>query len=194
MTCIVGLVDGKSVWIGGDSAGVEGLNLRVRKDVKVFSVDGRFLIGYTSSFRMGQLLRFGFHPPRQRTTDSDYEYMCTDFIDAVRKRLKAGGCLKVKDGVEEGGCFLVGYNNRLYIVDSDLQVGECIDGFDSVGCGEQYALGSLFATKDSKKYSPKDRILLALRTAEYFSAGVRGPFTIGELDHSEPNKEKEKNE
>jgi len=54
MTCIAGFVNKNEVWIGGDSAGVAGYNLRIRKDTKVFKVNGRFLIGYTNSFRMGQ--------------------------------------------------------------------------------------------------------------------------------------------
>ena len=52
MTCIVGLIDGRRVWMGGDSAGVSGLDITVRADAKVFR-NGDFLIGFTSSFRMG---------------------------------------------------------------------------------------------------------------------------------------------
>ena len=181
MTCIAGFVNKNDVWIGGDSAGVSGYNSRIRKDTKVFKVNGRFLIGYTSSFRMGQLLRFGFSPPEQKAKMPDYEYMCTAFIDAVRKRLKDGGYLKIKDNEEEGGAFLVGYKGRLYCVEGDLQVGECIDGYDSVGCGDRYALGSLFMTQNLD--NPEQRILQALKTAEYFSAGVRGPFIIEKLKY-----------
>ena len=180
MTCIAGLVYDNEVWMGGDSAGVSGWNSRIRKDTKVFKVNGRFLIGYTSSFRMGQLLRFGFNPPEQKPKISDYEYMCTDFIDAVRKRLKDGGFMKVKDNEEEGGQFLVGYKGKLYFVNEDFQVGECIEGYDSVGCGYYYALGSLFTTTDID--NPQQRIQQALETAEYFSAGVRSPFVIERLE------------
>ena len=62
MTCIVGLIDGNRVWMGGDSAGVSGLDITVRSDPKVFR-NGDFLIGFTSSFRMGQLLAFRLRPP-----------------------------------------------------------------------------------------------------------------------------------
>lgn len=47
--------------MGCDSAGVGGWHLQLRADPKVFHV-GHFLIGYTDSFRMGQLLRFGEQP------------------------------------------------------------------------------------------------------------------------------------
>ena len=52
MTCIVGLVENGKVYIGGDSAGVAGLDVRMRSDEKVFT-KGNMIFGYTSSFRMG---------------------------------------------------------------------------------------------------------------------------------------------
>lgn len=49
MTCIVGYFDKKTkkVTIGGDSAGVSGLHITIRKDPKVFRV-GEFIIGCTA--------------------------------------------------------------------------------------------------------------------------------------------------
>ena len=54
MTCIVGLInkENKSVTIGGDSSGLAGSDLTIRKDPKVFK-NGDFIFGCTSSsFRM----------------------------------------------------------------------------------------------------------------------------------------------
>ena len=62
MTCIVGLVHEGTVFIGGDSAGVAGLSLVVRADEKVFR-NGDFLMDFTTSFRMGQLLRYNPDSP-----------------------------------------------------------------------------------------------------------------------------------
>jgi len=88
MTCIVGFVDAKkNVYLGGDSAGVSGLDVTIRKDPKVFKKD-EMVIGYTSSFRMGQLLCFKLKIPKQPSKMDDYEYLCTLFVDAVRKCLK----------------------------------------------------------------------------------------------------------
>jgi len=179
VTCIAGIVGRNNVWMGGDSAGVAGYSLSIRKDVKVFKINNRFLIGYTSSFRMGQLLRFNFDPPEQKKKTDDYEYLCTDFIEAVRERLKKGGYTKIKENQEVGGTFLVGYNGRLYEISNDFQVGERIDDFNSIGCGSAYALSSLYMTKDEKE--PKKRILQALEAAGYFSAGVSRPFVVEKL-------------
>jgi len=63
MTCIVGLVENGKVYIGGDSAGVAGLDITTRKDEKVFQKEN-MIFGFTSSFRMGQILRYSFKNPR----------------------------------------------------------------------------------------------------------------------------------
>jgi len=178
MTCIVGLVDKKEnkVIIGGDSAGVSGLNLIIRKDEKVFK-NKNFIIGCTSSFRMIQLLRFSFIPPDIGGKDL-YEYMCTDFINEVRKCFKEGGYLqKYEDGDEKGGTFLVGFRNRLFHIGNDFQVGESLIGFDACGCGEDFALGSLFSTQ-KQKISAEKKVLKALECAEHLSGGVSKPFVI----------------
>lgn len=176
MTCIVGIVDKKknNVVMGADSAGVGNYNITIRKDPKIFYNED-FLIGCTSSFRMIQLLRFSFKPPLIGKKDI-YEYMCTDFVDAVRECFKDGGFMqKQKMGDDSGGSFLVGYKDRLFQIEDDFQVAESLIGFDACGCGQEYALGALFAT-DSK--SAKDRIKTSLEAAESFSAGVAGPFII----------------
>ncbi len=177
MTCIVGIAENGKVYIGGDSAGVAGLDLTVRSDEKVF-LNGECLFGFTSSFRMGQLLRFSLNIPSRAENTDDYKYLVTSFIDSIRSTLKSGGYATTKDGGEVGGTFLLGYRGRLYCVYSDYQVGAAADGFWACGCGEQIANGSLFSTIGA---SPRLRIDTALKAAERFSAGVRGPFTILEI-------------
>lgn len=174
MTCIVGLVDNGEVYMGGDSAGVAGLSITIRNDEKVFT-NGPFIIGFTSSFRMGQLLRFKFAPPKQTNDISDYEFMVTDFIDAVRKCFAMNGFGNLQDRSHNvGGSFLVGYNGVLYSVDSDFQVGIPTKGYDAVGCGADLALGALFVSEGM--LSPTERVQRALEAAEAFSGGVSAPF------------------
>jgi len=181
MTCIVGLVDDGKVYIGGDSAGVAGYEITVRADRKVFK-NSEFLMGCTGSFRMGQLLRYRFIPPKRHPSVDIYEYMVTDFIDIVRDCLKAGGFAKKKEEEEIGGTFLVGYQGKLFVIWDDYQVGEPVDPFEAVGCGRDIALGVMYATRDRP---PKERIKIALEAAERFSGGVCGPFVIEVLDGSE---------
>jgi ATP-dependent protease HslVU (ClpYQ) peptidase subunit len=172
MTAIVGLVESGSVYIGGDSAGVAGMSLTVRADAKVFRKKG-YLFGFTTSFRMGQLIRYSLKVPKVKgNLDA---FMATTFIDALRDCLKAGGWALKENDREEGGTFLVGVQGRLFAVHSDYQVARAADGFAAVGCGDQIALGALLATADAG-LSPRRRVLRALAAAERFSAGVRGPF------------------
>src|SRR5581483_6205587 len=176
MTCIAGLLDGGTVYIGADSAGVSHPDLTVRADEKVF-VNGEFVMGFTSSFRMGQLLRYSLKVPKPREGVDRFAFMVTDFIEAVRDTLKAGGWATTKDGADRGGKFLVGWRGALYVIDLDYQVGQPADPFAAIGSGESYALGSLHATASSG-WSPEQRVLAALAAAERFSSAVRGPFKV----------------
>jgi ATP-dependent protease HslVU (ClpYQ) peptidase subunit len=175
MTCIVGLVDGGNVYIGGDSAGVAGLNITIRADEKVFH-NGPFIMGFTSSFRMGQLLRYKFSAPKQNTNQTDMEYMVTDFIDSVRKTFGDGGYGSTADKTDnEGGVFLVGYNGKLYHISSDFQVGVPTNKYDAVGCGAEVAKGSLYSSNGK---TAQARLKLALEASAHFSGGVAPPFVF----------------
>jgi len=176
MTAIVGLAENGKVWMGGDAAGVGGLQLDLRSDAKVF-VNGEFIFGYTTSFRMGQLLEHDFHPPTPLEGEVGMTYMVRRFIPAVKACFKAGEFSTTENGQAFGGRFLVGYRGVLYLIQSDFQVAKVIQNYAACGCGDELALGSLFSTSKTKM-KPKERLLLALEAAQQFSAGVRGPFTI----------------
>lgn len=179
MTCIIGYIHNKKVYIAGDSAGVAGYNISIRKDPKVFK-NGKFIMGFTSSFRMGQLLMSSkFKIPRQKSNETDYNYMITSFVDAVIKVFKNGGFLKKQYDVAEGGTFLVGYKGKLYQIDSDFQVGEIEDDFNAIGCGHDIAKGAMYALKNNNELLiPEDRLKIALEAASRFSAGVAPPFNV----------------
>jgi ATP-dependent protease HslVU (ClpYQ) peptidase subunit len=181
MTCIAGLVCEGKVYIGGDSAGVSGLDLDIRKDQKVFKNDD-YIFGFTSSFRMGQLLRYAFKPPKFRPAEDDLDtFMVTKFINSVRTCLKDGGYARTKSDEEEGGTFLVGTQGRLFIVHNDYQVGESVHGYEACGCGEAYAKSALWTMKQLDSHlagGPQAMVELALQSAETHSGGVRGPFSV----------------
>ncbi|MEV5710848.1 hypothetical protein [Actinoallomurus sp. NPDC052274] len=183
MTAIVGITDGKTVVIAGDSAGVGGDVTQPRLDAKVF-VNGPYVIGYTTSFRMGQILRYAFKAPVPPDgEDGLHAFMCTGFINGVREGLKEGGWASKSNDQEEGGSFLVGLRGRLFEIGSDYQVGELADGYTAVGCGAEIALGALHATADAGM-PLEARAIAALEAAAHFSTGVRAPFTIvGTAEH-----------
>lgn len=179
MTAVAALVENGKVYMGGDSAGVGGYSLTVRKDTKVF-INGPFIISFTSSYRMGQLLRYSFKPPTHPSHISTEEFIHTIFIDEVRHCLREGAFTQIKSNEEHGGTFLVGYKGQLYYIDGDFQVGESMYGFDAAGCGHDLCKGSLHST-GVYDIGPEKRLEMALEAAEAFSAGVRGPFTIMSL-------------
>lgn len=172
MTCIVGLQHDGKVTIGGDSAGVAGYSITVRADTKVFTV-GPYLMGFTTSFRMGQLLHHTFKPkPPKGNLD---RFMVAEFIPGIMDCLETGGWLSTENGRREGGTFLVGVHGRLFSVHDDFQVGSPVDGYESVGCGDEIALGSLHSTTGKP---PRARVKAALTAAAHHSAGVTPPFVI----------------
>lgn len=181
MTCIVGMEFKNGVMIAGDSLGVSGYDIIERKDTKVFK-NGKFIIGYTSSFRMAQLLRYSLNCDKQKSSQSDFNFMCTTFINSVRKCLKDGGFLKINNEKEHGGVFLVGYKGKLYKVYDDMQIAINIDNFYACGCGESYALGSIYTSLKNNKIKKYDEKIVkgilkfALESASKFSGGVGGKF------------------
>jgi ATP-dependent protease HslVU (ClpYQ) peptidase subunit len=176
MTCVVGLISEDRVYIGADSASVDVSDLVTRPTnvPKVFK-RGKFLIGYTTSFRMGQLLEHWLDVPSRPDGQKGQVYMVKEFVERVRELFKDKGFATVKNSNEKGGTFLVGYNGCLYTIHGDFQVAELSDGFDAVGCGSEFALGAMAALTDLK---PAQRIKKSLEIAAYFSAGVCPPFRI----------------
>jgi len=170
MTCIVGLVDKDKVYIGGDSAASSGFQISIRKDPKVFKV-GEFIFGCEGSFRMIQLLKYSFIPPRIKYKDIS-KYLCTEFADEIKKLMKEG--MSENEG-SKFGSFLIGYKNRLFEFDDDLQLGENLNGMEAIGCGGDIALGALFATVGNL---PEARIKKALEASASFSTGVAAPFHV----------------
>ena len=174
MTCIAAIAEKGKVYVGADSAGVYKLDIVIRADEKVFK-NGECLFGFTSSFRMGQLLRYKFKIPDKPSKMNEDVFINTLFIDGIRKCLKDGGYAEIDNNQEKGGEFIVGYKGGIYHIESDYQVARPVELFSACGCGESYALAVLHVTKN---LSPQNRIRKALQTAEHFSGGVRSPFKI----------------
>jgi ATP-dependent protease HslVU (ClpYQ) peptidase subunit len=178
MTCIVGLVEDGHVWMGGDSLSSSGYDKAIVTNPKVFHIMPWFMIGFTTSWRMGQLLQYRFAPPDPSQVDDPARYMVTDFVDAVRDCFRQGGLLHKEHDVETGGQFLVGFRQRLYCISNDFQVASTLREFDAVGAGSAYALGSLHETEH---HPPQERIARALEAAARFSVYVAPPFTVAVL-------------
>lgn len=179
MTCIVSLVEDNVIHMAGDSAGVDTnrlLSFR-RDDPKVF-LNGNFIFGFTSSFRMGNLLQYKLECPKQPHGMDDMKFMVCLFVESVRKCFKENGF----GSAENGGTFIVGYNGKLYTIYGDYQVACHNENYCSVGCGSEFALGSMYTT-DKLDLDPKERLTISLNAASHFSAGVAAPYTFLSLEN-----------
>ncbi len=187
MTCIVGLVDHGTVYMGCDSAGTNNQgDQMIRTNHKLFRV-GAFLMGCSGSPRMSQLVQYRFQPPAPDAGEDVMHYLVCGFIDALRTCLTDGGHAWNNTGHESNdGNLLIGYRGHLYHVQSDYQVGERVNGFDAIGSGMAPALGALFATAGVE---PRERIRLALMAAEALNDAVRRPFHIETLPAQDESEE-----
>ena len=105
MTCIVALSHEGKVYLGGDAAASDdksGLIFQ-RTDPKVFKV-GQYGIGFIDSFRMGQILQYGWTPPKYTPTRGNKnldKFMRTRFVDSVKDAFKQNGYGNFGSGTEE---------------------------------------------------------------------------------------------
>ena len=176
MTCIAAIAEGGKVYMGADSATMQGWDLRPSGWGKILKTD-HYIIGSCGDAKIQSLLRYRVIYPEP---DSELDrFMATDFLDALRTAFKDAGYMKIENSVEGmGGSLVVGCRGRLYEVSSDLCVLPTADGLSAVGCGGQTALAVMWVLKERP---PEERIKQALEAAEYFSAGVRAPFTVEAL-------------
>ena len=180
MTCIVGYAVDGNVYMGGDSAGVgEGYSLQIRAEEKVF-LKGSMIFGFTTSFRMGQLLRYELEIPKHEDNLSDMEYLCSVFIKAVINCFRDNGFLTTSGSVIEGGVFLIGYRGKVYYVDDDFHIANLKTPFTACGCGGQIALGAMevLVNSGSPVCKPAKAVKRALSAAGAHSAGVSGPYVV----------------
>ncbi len=188
MTCIVGYVNDECMVMGGDSAGSAGGSYSLRRDPKVFKVPqvkGQdAIIGFTSSYRMGQLL-MSLKIPEDKSSFDDkgahFEFLRTKFIEVVRKLFRDGGYSRVINNVESGGNFILGYRGRIYEVDSDFQVEDPFVSFVAIGAGEEFAVGALDYMcnhTDLTELVLEQIVLRALETSERYCNLVKGPMKL----------------
>ena len=174
MTCIVGLIDKAGVGhIASDSLGSNGYNKDVYRNRKIFH-KGDLLIGYTSSYRMGQLLEHQLAVPQRKVGQDLDQFIYVDFVGAVRQLLKDHGYLRINSNEESIGTFMIIAEGRLFMMQEDLSVLESADGFDACGSGEDFAVATMHTLVKHKRLSPEIVLREAIETASKYVATVGG--------------------
>jgi len=152
MTCIVGMLKDGAVFMTGDHIGTDGYDVEVQKRSKVFR-NGEFVVGYTDSFRMGQLLEHMWEPPKKPKECKDITaFMVKHVVPSLIKVFDENKFIRIigdsdnasrrVNGQAYGGEFLIGYRSHLFKIQSDFSVLECVKPYDSIGAGEDYAKGA----------------------------------------------------
>lgn len=163
MTVIIGYTDGENVHMIADGGIVNGDSIQNIVHPKIFKINVAghdMLIGYTTSFRMGQLLQF-YLKEKLSSTDIDkdkiYEFLCTTFIENIRTIFKEHGFQCAGENQQEyGGTFLIGCMGRLFTVQDNYAVLEFKENFACVGCGETLATASMATFEIIKNYLPQN--------------------------------------
>lgn len=154
MTCIVGVSAQGGVVLGGDSCNGQP-DQYVRYAVtgsKVFKLTDEegvpLLVGYTTSWRMGDQLRYRLSvPPIPSNPSKLLSWIKVIFTDAVISAMSKSQWLRKKDERVEGGTFLIGVRGRIFQMGDDFSTIESSSGLSAVGCGYEFALGAMHARR-----------------------------------------------
>ena len=176
MTCVIGIKNNNKIYIGADSLAIAGQLKYNRKDKKIFYV-GNILFGTAGTARSAQLLEYNLNIP-QHSKGNDFKYLCTKLVPAIRKVFIDGGAIGSDRGIEKfDGEIIVAYNNNLYYIHGDFQIGNVVENYLVIGSGAEIALGSLFNDNFCKKdIVPKLQLLNALEASEKYTTTVGRPF------------------
>lgn len=147
MTCIIGYVDTKgNGHMVGDSAGTN-VTYHSRIDLhsaKIFEKCG-MLIGYTTSFRMGQILEHCLEFPDRTAGLTDFEYLIRQLVPAIRKVFVEEKYIQDTD--KQGGNFIIVWKGAVYEIQGDFSVFNHSRGFASCGSGNSHAQGFIEACR-----------------------------------------------
>jgi ATP-dependent protease HslVU (ClpYQ) peptidase subunit len=188
MTCVVGLIDGDTTYLGADSCASGGWREQTLLHKKVFKLRDtqNAILGFSGTIRDLNLLQYAEDLIDKRDEpDIDHKYIVTKFIPNVIRLFNNNLRNSSDKGIGEfESYFLLGYKNKLWLIESNYSVFETKDNYQAIGCGTNYALGSLHSTNDTD-LTPVERIHKALQAASKFSSGVSAPFYIINTENDE---------
>jgi ATP-dependent protease HslVU (ClpYQ) peptidase subunit len=169
MTCIVALKENGKIYFGADKALSDTYTIRKMSSNKIFK-KGKYILGYTGSPRLGQLLEHVIELPEPPKSGADLHFIVSSLIESVRKGLKEYGFSEVENNKESGGLFIMGVDDEIFKVYSDFQVSTYENNVGCCGSGEDYAEATMEALKDI--LPPKERIARAIEIAGKFVTTV----------------------
>jgi ATP-dependent protease HslVU (ClpYQ) peptidase subunit len=179
LTCIVGLVEDGTVYLGGDSAVSTAHGKLIKAQPKVYK-RGDFVIGGAGSSIIIQAMSHITTLPPCYENQDPLEYIINTFMPCFRSAVREVGQMAVENGIESmENYFLIGFKGHLFRIGSKFDVLESIDDMMSIGSGAYHALGALYVIdKLNIDIDPEDKIKIALESAAKYDEYVSEPFTI----------------
>lgn len=168
MTCIIAHTDGVSSFLAGDKLGSNGFTKTVQTEPKVFEKefiklhdDGLtrtkevMALGYTTSFRMGQLLNYNLNLPEQDASQTFSQYLVLKVIPIIRQMFKEEWGARDASQDVGGGQFIILHNHTIYEVQEDFSVLQPKTRITAVGSGTYHAIAAMQAYIEVENESKK---------------------------------------
>ena len=154
MTCIISYKQDGKVILAGDKAGSNGFSGHLSKEPKVFT-NGDFMIGYTTSFRMGQILNHLWTAPKRKVDQNTVKYLYVDVIPSIMECFDDHNFGDSKEN--KYGNFVMVYENEIYEVQGDMSMLQHDTDIVCVGSGEYHATAAVRVLLD---YEHDDKKIL----------------------------------
>lgn len=167
----------KRIIVGSDSANTSGDFVLSAVDSKIFRLN-KYVITYAGDVRVGQVVKYFFKPPTPPSDPNElYKFMVTVFTEELITAMAESGHRANSDnGLGFGETdFIVVVNNRMFWISPDMSVVESTGDMLSIGAGREYALGSLYTSKEQE---PHIRVVEALNASGYFCSTVKPPYIV----------------
>ena len=173
MTCVVGYIDDckQVAWLGAESSATDDETTYDYSGKKIFYV-GDFLVGFSGSFRAGQIVRHEVQLPPITSQLELEKYLQTVFSKEIKKTLKKHFTPKKIDTFN----LLIAYEDKLFTLENDFTILPFAP-YMAIGTGTPYALGALKALMDYK-ISTRTRITKAIEAAIHHCPSCRGAIYV----------------
>ena len=177
MTCIIAFKDTmNNVFLIGDKCGSNGNTKDICVEPKVFHKNG-FMIGYTTSFYMGQLLKHVWEVPEKNDSEGVDYYLHNTIRKSLINMFKINNFGEHENGYNIGDFILI-YDSRIFTVYADMQIFEH-KYLSSVGCGDVAARAAIEAYLNSGvSIQPEDMLTSTMEIVSNICCGVSKDYDI----------------
>jgi len=174
MTCIVAIRGDDGLFLASERGCGTADLMQTLGTPKIWTAGG-YSFGYSGDL-FGETFRHNFKPPT--ITKHVDKFMQSTFKKAIREFLKEWGMDVVRDG-DEKTTFSMIICVKGAIYEYDMMSGSLIkydDQYMSIGSGQDFALGNLYATEGVE--DSKSRAVMAVAAAIRFSPTCKEPIDV----------------